>query len=827
MRCLIALNASTALVSLTTIAAPLWLAGAPALAQTADLEEIVVTARRSEERLQDVPAAISVLTAGAIERSGAQTTEDIVALTPGISIVTNTAEVGDTQINIRGVNGARDAESSVALVVDGVLKTNTAALNQLQSDLVQVEVLKGPQGAYYGRNAAAGAIVLTTRKPGDTLELRGKASYGNNDSYTAAVSASGPITDRAGFMVSAEYRKTDGFFRNTGPIAVAQGATVDQYEGVFVNARLLFDVTDRLSLDLKARYGKVESGTINFNVTFALPNLAAAFGSPLFNGNVNTHNFIYNSNIPSDGNQETRELSARAQWDLGFATLTGYALYSDIDQDLIADAAVAAFGFFNPAPECRASVSALFNAGYQPPPPAFLLPTPDGAVLGAFGATTCDGTQYQVRNQRDISLELRLASANQGPLSWSVGTYYLNINREVGVSLGYDRGRGITPNLFNPRNSDNPTEQLAHDRFKTDVFAVFGSADYKLLDDRLTLSAALRYDREERKVTNLVDPTARNSFVRGGGRPLNVGLDFGPLTDQKESFEQLQPKLSLAFKPVENWTIFGSWGVGFKSGGFNNQGSRATIESAFNIPAIGAGLVISDRFRKERSSAFELGARASLLDGRLRIEAAGYYTDIKDLQFFEFYAGPFGILRVVSNIDKVEIKGLEASATVQVIDGWTLFAAANVNDSEIKRNGARPGTEGGKSPYTPDYTLNFGTDIVAPLTDTIDLTFRADYRVTGPTWFSTVQDGDRPTLFRLFFGPALGTGNFEQARRDAYGVLNVRTGLKAENWSVNVFANNMLDRKFLAEVIPAPEFGGSFVSPGERRSYGIEASFRF
>ena len=130
------------------------------------LEEITVIARRVEERLEDVPASVSVLTEDALRRSGVASVEGVVNLTPGVSMVTKTAEVGDTQINIRGINGARDAESNVALVVDGILKTNTAQRAQMHGKLVQVEVLKGPQGAYYGRNAAAGAFVLSTKKPG-------------------------------------------------------------------------------------------------------------------------------------------------------------------------------------------------------------------------------------------------------------------------------------------------------------------------------------------------------------------------------------------------------------------------------------------------------------------------------------------------------------------------------------------------------------------------------------------------------------------------------------------------------------------------------------
>ncbi len=143
------------------------MAVAPASAQSvggeqADISDdgnvIIVTARRQDELLAEVPASVTVFTAEALERTGVQQADEFVQLTAGVTIVSGTAEAGDTQINIRGINGARDAESSVALVVDGILKTNTAQLNQDQGTLRQIEVLKGPQGALYGRNAAAGAI---------------------------------------------------------------------------------------------------------------------------------------------------------------------------------------------------------------------------------------------------------------------------------------------------------------------------------------------------------------------------------------------------------------------------------------------------------------------------------------------------------------------------------------------------------------------------------------------------------------------------------------------------------------------------------------------
>ena len=163
-----------------------------------------------------------------------------------------------------------------------------------------------------------------------------------------------------------------------------------------------------------------------------------------------------------------------------------------------------------------------------------------------------------------------------------------------------------------------------------------------------------------------------------------------------------------------------------------------------------------------------------------------------------------------------------------------MFGALNVTDSEIKKNGSRPYTVGNKSPYTADYTINLGTQIEAPLTQSMNVTLRADYRITGPTWFHTVQNQERPTIFSgllpisaLALPGFVGNGRYDVARRAAFGVLNLRFGLEGPQWKATVFADNMFDRRYLNEVIPAIEFGGSFISPGDRRRVGLELGYKF
>ncbi len=820
---------------------------APAVAQDADApapqatEEaptgnaIIVTARRQSETLAEVPTAITVFTADTLEKTGIERADEFVQLTPGVTIVTGTAEAGDTQINIRGINGARDAESSVALVVDGILKTNTAQLNQDQGTLRQIEILKGPQGALYGRNAAAGAIVIQTLKPGNFLEGAIKVSAAEDDTYSASAYISAPIGENAGFVVSGSYDTTDGFYRNS----FLNSKTIDDQEIWSVDARFVADVGADTELDVKARYADLSGASINFNAAFALPNFGGAFFE-----DVNEHPFGFYSNIRPTNEQQTFEASAKVTHQFEAVELTAWVLYSDVEQALTADGTSADFARFTFPGATQDSIdasNACFGStaqltGFPVNAPGFIgtVPTPfifdvaNGSTFGPYSPTTCDGTQFQTREQSDISAEVRLASTDDGYIDWQLGAYYLHINREVGVSLGADLGFGVTEQLFNPAGSNNPTTQLYNDDFSTDVYAVFGSLDFEV-SDGFELGLAARYDVEERSATNLV-PNATDPFTGG---PINPGQAFGPIADQSETFKQLQPKLSLRYALSDDINFYANWGIGFKSGGFNNQGSAAIVDQAFN-QFIGTNVLIEDVYEKETSSAFEAGLKGELLDGAVTFDLAGYYTTIDDMQFFEFFVGGFGLLRVVSNIDEVEVYGGELNLAAEIMPGWSIFGSANVTESEIKENASRPITVGNKSPYTADYTINLGTQLDLPVTDTMDFVARADYRITGPTWFHSVQENTSPTIFsgllpgsQLMAPAFVGDADYSLTQRDEFSVLDVRIGVQTDSWSLTAFADNLTNEEYLNEVIPAVEFGGSFISPGALRRFGVEVGFKF
>ena len=833
------------------------------------IEEVVVTARKRAESLQEVPIAITAITADTIEKAGIQRPADFISLMPNVTIV-DAANVGDTQVSIRGIVSTRDAESTFAYVVDGILSTNPNSFNEELVDVQQIEVLKGPQGALYGRNAVAGAILVTTKEPGDEFDGEIRLGGGNQDLRNASIRFSGPLGDSVRGSLAASYREFDGFYDN---IFENAGSGVDYLEDTTIKGRLLWDINDRSSLDLRASTSQVEGGAINFNAAFAIPVFANVFGSDTYFLDVNELDFRYTFNVPGENEQETTELALKYDYETEIGDLAVIASYNDLDEYLLSDGTSATFYGYELTPQCRTDRAALNNvpaAGggadrtdlfgqfFQPfgilPPGNMMFPpnndTDFAGVYGPYTPTSCDGFQYQERNQKDASLEVRLTSPQDQPLRWIAGAYFADIEREVVVAYGADQGQGFLRQPYVAPTGPNPTDLLFWDDFDTSVFAVFGELSFDV-SDSMEVSLALRYDNEDRDVSNRVPAVTSSglnvntlnpvTFQPGAINPaFNANLD--PIPNRSADFDQLQPKLTWRWSATDEVNMYASWGIGFRSGGFNSIGSEALLNFWFNstgagCPAVpltapgecvGAGLDISDEYDKEVSNAFEVGLKTEWMDRRLRVNASVFRTNIDDNQFFEFFAGPFGLLRVVTTIEEAYVQGFEADFNWIATDNWSIYGGLGILDSEIERNDNRPLSVGNDLPQAPDTTWNLGTQFVVPFGDDMEFFARADYQHVGDTWFHTLQGEETPSIWQVFF-PALGSipSDFSRTQRDAYGTLNLRFGVDAEKWSLAVWGRNVTDEEYLEEIIPAPEFGGSFNHQAAADAYGAQFSYRF
>lgn len=810
-------------------------------ATAAEIEEIVVTARKRSENLQDVPIAITAFTERTIEQAGIERPADFIGLMPNVTIV-DTANVGDTQVSIRGIVSTRDAESTFAYVVDGVLNTNPNSFNEELVDIQQIEVLKGPQGALYGRNAVAGAILVTTKKPGDEPEGKIKVGVGTQGSAKISASYSTPLSDTLKGSITYSHRETDGFYTN---IFTGSDDSVDYLKDDTGRVRLLWDASEDLSFDLKAGVSKVSGGAINFNAAFAIPAFVTNFGSPAFNSNVNDLDFRYTFNVPGENEQETADLSLKMDYAASFGDVSANITYNDLEEYLLSDGTSATFYGYELTPQCQADRATLnsftrtdlFGPAFQP----FGVLPPGNDFVGVYGPytpTSCDGYQYQERNQNDISAEFRVSSPQDQSLRWLAGAYATKIEREVVVAYGADQGQGFLRQPYVAPTGPNPTDLLFWDEFDTDVFAVFGQLEYDLTDS-VELALALRYDREDRSANNKV-PAVRasglnvNTIGVGGPGFINPGLTNNPggIPSRSRDFDQLQPKVTLGWQPSDSINVYGSYGVGFRSGGFNSLGSRDLLNFWFNAgtnnpgSVVNAELRVNDEYDKEVSKNFELGLKGSFLERRLQFNAAIFNTDVDDNQFFEFFAGPFGLLRVVTTIEEINIRGLEADFNFAVNDNFSLFGGIGLLNSEIKQNRNRPLTVGNDVPQAPDQTYNLGAALEFPVGDNGNLFARADWQYIGETQFHTLQGEQTPTIWQAFFGPGL-TQDFSNSKRDAYDTLNLRVGYESENWSLTAWGRNITDERYLEEIIPAPEFGGTFNHQGAGDSYGVEVSYKF
>jgi iron complex outermembrane receptor protein len=815
------------------------------------IEEIVVSARKRAENLQEVPIAVSAFTEAQIESAGIQRPADFIGLMPNVTMV-DSANVGDTQVSIRGIVSTRDAESTFAYVVDGVLVTNPNGFNEELLDVSQIEVLKGPQGALYGRNAVAGAILVTTNRPDEEFEGKVKVGAGNNGSSTASLTLSGGLGDGVLGRLSMNRRETDGHYSN----AYTGADSVDFLEDTTVRGRLIWDVNEELSLDMRAGMSEVSGGAINFNAVFAIPMFAEGFGlGPTFFKDVNEHEFIFSNNVPGENEQETTEFSIKADWDLENYDVSAIFSYSDLEEYLLSDGTSATFYGYEVTPSCQTDRATLNNlptsmggAGRDDLFGAFfgpfgVFPGAGGAdpdftgIYGPYTPTSCDGYQYQERNQSDTSLEIRLASEADADISWIAGAYVADIEREVVVAYGADTGNGFLRQPYVPATGPNPTDLMFSDKFDTSVMAIFGQVEFDISDD-MELALAARYDREERDVHNQVPNVAASGLsVNALTNPINPAFAANPngIPDRDATFSQFQPKVTWSWNAADDINVYASWGVGFRSGGFNSIGSEALIDLWYNDNGDGtnpgalvdAQLSVKDEYDKEVSTSFELGSKMEFMDNRLRVNASVFQTEVEDSQFFEFYAGPFGLMRVVTTIEEVDIQGFELDFNAVVTENLSIFGGLGILDTEIVRNTHRPVTQGNDAPQAPDRTYNLGAQFEMSVATGIEMTARLDWQHVGEMAFHSLQGEETPTIWQVFYPGVPVAQNFSKATRDDYSTLNARISFDSENWGLTFWGRNITDENYLEEVIPAPEFGGSFIHPGAKDSYGVDFNYRF
>ena len=401
----------------------------PVYAQGEDdvLEEIIVTSRYRAEKLSDVPDSITAFTAADIERHQIDRVNRVASLTPNLRF-SDDQEVGVSTLVIRGIRQNRGTgQPPVSFRIDGVSATNNLLTTQELFDVESVDVLRGPQGALYGRNAIGGAILIATRQPTATPEygLRFRAAEGQD--YTLEGSASGPISDTVLYRASFRVQDREGQLRNS----YLNNEYVDYKDSTAFRGKLLFQPSDKLTIDLRGQHLDQDGGSGYFmpGSDFFLP--LPPPNPPII---VDVPEYEIQSNKLGESFVKASEVSAKIDYDLGWATLTSITSFTDVDsgndQDL------------------------------------------DQTFVEAIDILVIDESET-------FAQELRLVSPDDRALRWVAGVSYFDQDRFRSL------GTTFLGNVVPPAAQDL---ELAN-------FAAFGNLSYDITDD-LELTLALRWDEE-------------------------------------------------------------------------------------------------------------------------------------------------------------------------------------------------------------------------------------------------------------------------------------------------------------------------------------------
>jgi iron complex outermembrane receptor protein len=732
-----------------------WVPCADSVAQSAEearvMEEVLVTARKRDESLANIPASMTVFSEDEIRSAGIETPHDFIALTPNVTLV-QTQNAGNSFINIRGVSQARNSEMSAAVLVDDVLMTNPAQFNQQLYDIQQIEVLRGPQGALYGRNAIGGAITIRTKMPTD--ELEGVLDMGGDSGpgYRLRGALGGPIGDRVKFRGSLSYVDTDGYIENK-----YLNEEADPYKEFSGRLRVLADMTDNFGSDLRFYFSNVDTQALYFNIAADADDTSLPVR--VNNGGVNE--------------KDMYGFSLKLDYHTSFGTLTTITAFDSLEELLTGDQ-------YDFLPRVDSWLNGPFTGGFG------------DIIRGATGDAIVDWSQTQFLEVDAWSQEFRFTSPSEDRIRWIVGGYFILTDRFISTGNQIDRGNGVFDVKRDPRPSvflaADPSPQLGllADGQDNVAWAVYGEADADLTD-QLELSVSLRYDVDERENTTLTQPTYDPT-----------GLMLVPGDKRKEDWSDLQPKITLRYKPSDAITVYGGYSRGFRSGGFNQTGvGLAVVEPG-----------VEDLFDEQTSNTYEIGLKASLLDARVTTSVSAYYTDFDGAYFFFF--DPNTSTQNLGNIDEVTYTGFEIEVNAMMTDNLTGNVGFGYVNSEIDK-AADPADEGNDAPLVSDYTLNVGLQYWRPLGidflgGNLDLVARVDYRRIGDTYWDP--------------------GNI--SKRDPIDIVDARLGVEVQNdWAVTFWAKNAFDEDYNAEFSPGPVSGSNFLFKAPPRRWGAEFTKRF
>jgi len=716
------------------------------------LEEINVTARRRSENLQSIPDTVVAFSEGQLERANVQNVRDITASVPNVSIIESLSPTS-TYIIVRGISSMRNSEPAVAVLIDGVQVGSATELSQSYFDIETIELLKGPQGALYGRNALGGALLVTSKKPTQDYEGKFSTGFGEDGLLEVSGSFSGPLlgqgSDDLLFRLAGDYSTFDGnivneFLRQGHSMDLGVGAgdkpashAMDFAKSHGFRAQVLWQPADSLAFDYRYSLNDIESGAMWYRNVYRMesdPNLS--------------YEFPVNSNGNPTAIRTIDAHTLKIDVDLSAATLTSISNFTDTREHYGKAGETQGHDrtgnvLFYTAPFVNEFLEQLTNPIDQ----EFFRRE---MALVAAGSFVGSDQYYDIQT---ISQEFSVTGDISDSLNYIGGIYYIRTQRDDIIRATWE---GPTGTSFDceptyeggPKISDSDCNGLLFNTINqqdNDAWAIYLSTDYQLSADWV-LTAAMRYDSDHREVTRIDGPTVDTMGLGVGSCDSSVDPDNCAVSGSKieNTFTAFQPKLSLAYVPSNDLTIYGTYAHGFRSGGFNASGA-----------------LLTDTYEQENLDSYELGVKTTWQGGRLRANMAAFFQDYKNAQQFEFDGNVF--VQSLYNIPKSEISGIEMSLEMAASENLTLSAGLGWMDSQITHFDATtlahmeselagriantdklgPGTQeafdrGFKGSHLPNFahqSLNFTLEHELPLSRNNTLLTRIDYSHSGDVYW--------------------------------------------------------------------------------------------
>jgi len=716
----------------------------------ASVTDIVVTATKRTERLQDVPLSVAAFSGEVIDRLGVEQAGDLAAQTPGFN-VQGPYTSAKPQFSIRGiVNNAVNANGvpAVGVYIDEVYLNSPITQGLPTYDLERVEVLRGPQGTLFGANTTGGAISFVSRRPDPADGFNGfiEAGLGNYGLRNVAGAIGLPIGDTAAIRLSGYYDDVDGYRRNT-----LTGSRQNFHETLALRGQISWEVTPDLKARFSFNYHKTDADIAYEQqgaqdpVTFAPCSSSSVLADRCIDffgyseKAVNDDFYSALSIIDSMDRTEVKGGALTIDWTLPFATLT--------------------------------SISALYHNEYDSFEDLSMSPF-DNALL-----------QYQ-SSGRQITQELRLTSAAQGPLKWIVGLYYLSEDsQEFEVVHGYSLAGffgGARAAAFKTYDLD------------TKDYAAFADGSYEIVPG-LTLRAGLRYTRETKEMDfyRAYSLTPGISASPVGQDFINNNLLFAEVdVSRNAKWSEFSGRASLDYKISDDVMVYGSYARGFRGGNFNmtSQSNGEVVDPEF-VDTIEAGL------------------KSQLLDRLLRFNLSGYYSKYDDQQVTTVR----GAAVILSNAASSTIYGLEAELQATPMTGLLLSAGTSLMHAEFDEFIDSQGIDrsGNRLENTPSTTFN--------------ALARYEYPETTRGTFAVQVD----TSYKS--GHFLDLSNKPESRQDAYWLLNSRLEFIANNgFELALWAKNITGTKYYVNWFDGVNFtGGNMYSTGRPTTYGITGKFKW